>query len=302
VNDAAHGGDGLDLPGVTHRRIDVGDVTLHVALAGDSGPLVVLLHGFPEFWWSWRYQITALAQAGFRVAAPDLRGYNRSEQPPDVADYSLSHLTADVDGLIRALGESKAHVVGHDWGAVVAWEFAMRYPSRLLRLGILNVPHPRVMLKALLSSPSQLRKSWYIFFFQVPHLPELFAQQDDYERLRKSLSAGRLVRPARDEIEPYVEAARRAESLRGGFNYYRAMVRGIGSSFRAPVPRIDAEVQVIWGERDVFLGRELATPPKKLVPNARVTFLPEASHWVQVDAPSRVNGILIPFLQGSREP
>jgi epoxide hydrolase 4 len=303
-------GDGLTVGGgaggvgVEHRRIDVGEVSLHVALAGgeanENGPLVVLLHGFPEFWWSWRYQIPALVQAGFRVAAPDLRGYNLSDRPATVADYGIAHLTADVDGLVRALGADRAHVVGHDWGAVVAWEFAMRYPARLERLAILNVPHPQVMLRALMRSPAQLRKSWYIFFFQLPHVPELFIQQNDYASLRKSLAAGRLVRPARDEIDPYVDAARRAESLRGGVNYYRATFRSMRDNLRRRPAPIDAEVLVIWGERDLFLGRELATPPPKLVPHARVEFLPEASHWVQVDAPGRVNDLLVPFLAAAR--
>jgi pimeloyl-ACP methyl ester carboxylesterase len=292
-------GDGNDLPGVSHRRIDVGEVSLHVALAGEGpGPLVVLLHGFPEFWWSWRHQIAPLVAAGFRVAVPDLRGYNLSDKPEAVSEYGLPHLTADVDGLIRALGEENAHVVGHDWGGVVAWEFAMRYPQRLKRLAILNVPHPAVMVRALLRSPAQIRRSWYVFMFQLPLLPELFIQRDDYAALRKSLSAGRLVRPGREEIDPYVEAARRARALHGGMNYYRAMMRGLRKRIGARAPRVDAEVLVLWGERDLFLRRELATPPKKLVPNARVEFLPEASHWVQVDSPGRVNALLVPFLRG----
>jgi pimeloyl-ACP methyl ester carboxylesterase len=291
-------GDGNVVPGVSHRRIDVGEVTLHVALAGEGdGPLVVLLHGFPEFWWSWRNQIPALVAAGFRVAVPDLRGYNLSDQPLAIADYDLTHLTADVDGLIRALGEESAHVVGHDWGGVVAWEFAMHYPQRVKRLAILNVPHPVVMMRGL-RSPAQLRRSWYIFFFQLPHVPERMIQKNDYAFMRKSLAAGRLVRPAPAEIDPYVAAARRADSLRGGINYYRAMTRGLRSRLRTRPPRIDAETLVVWGERDKFLGRNLATPPKKLVPNARVEFLPEGSHWVQVDAAGRVNALLVPFLRG----
>jgi pimeloyl-ACP methyl ester carboxylesterase len=132
---------GLEITGVVHRRIDVGEVTLHVALAGEgSGPLVVLLHGFPELWWSWRYQIPALLAAGFRVAAPDLRGYNLSDQPPLVSDYGIGHLVADIDGLIRALGEEKAHVVAHDWGAMVAWELTMTRPERVSRLALVHLP------------------------------------------------------------------------------------------------------------------------------------------------------------------
>jgi pimeloyl-ACP methyl ester carboxylesterase len=290
--------DGLDIAGCKHQRIDVGELSLHVVTGGNAaGPLVVLLHGFPEFWWSWRYQIPALIEAGFRVAVPDLRGYNLSDKPPDVSAYGLAHLSGDVDGLIRALGEESAHVVGHDWGAVVAWDFAMRFPKRVKRLAILNVPHPQVMLRALLRSPAQMRKSWYIFFFQLPVLPELLVRKNDYEMLRKSLAAGRLVRPPPEEIEPYVDAARRADSLRGGLGYYRAISRG-GAALRAKPSRIDCPVLVIWGERDLFLGRELATPPANLVPNARVEFLPDASHWVQVDSPERVNALLVPFLSG----
>jgi pimeloyl-ACP methyl ester carboxylesterase len=291
---------GLEIPGVVHRRIDVGEVTLHVALAGEgTGPLVVLLHGFPELWWSWRYQIPALVAAGFRVAAPDLRGYNLSNQPPLVSDYGIAHLVADIDGLIRALGETKAHVVAHDWGAVVAWELTMRRPERVARLSILNVPHPAVMQRALTRSPAQIRRSWYIFLFQVPHLPELIIQRNDFASVRASLSAGRLVRPTPEELEPYIDSAKRSDSLRGGVNYYRAALREAPRRWSERSPRIDHEVLVIWGERDLFLGRELATPPKKLVPNARVEFLPEASHWVQVDAPSRVSSVLVPFLSSS---
>jgi epoxide hydrolase 4 len=288
---------GHGVPGVVHRRIDVGEVTLHVALSGEKGPLVVLLHGFPEFWWSWRHQIPALVQAGFRVAAPDLRGYHLSDKPDAVADYDLTHLTRDVAGLIDALGGERAHVVGHDWGAVVAWEFAMRYPEKIRRLAILNVPHPAVMTRALLRSPAQIRRSWYVFFFQLPRIPELVIAQNDYAFLRKSLAAGRLVRPQKSEVDPYVEAARRAHALRGGIHYYRAMFRGLLPRLRKRPPRIDAPVLVLWGERDLFLGRELATPPPRLVPNARVEFLPDASHWVQVDSPARVNELLAGFLR-----
>jgi pimeloyl-ACP methyl ester carboxylesterase len=152
------------------------------------------------------------------------------------------------------------------------------------------------MQRALTRSPAQMRRSWYIFLFQVPHLPELMIQRNDFASIRASLSAGRLVRPTREELEPYIDSAKRSDSLRGGVNYYRAALREAPRRRGIRAVRIENEVLVIWGERDLFLGRELAMPPKKLVPNARVEFLPEASHWVQVDAPSRVNALLVPFL------
>jgi pimeloyl-ACP methyl ester carboxylesterase len=288
--------DGIEIEGARHRLVDVGEVKLHCVEAG-SGPLVVLLHGFPEFWWSWRYQIPALAKGGFRVVAPDLRGYNLSDKPPRVKDYAIDKLTGDVAGLIGALGEKKAHVVGHDWGAAVAWEFAMHHPALLDRLAILNVPHPVEMLRGLTRSFAQMRRSWYIFFFQLPGIPEAGLRRNDFRMLRRSLSVDR-VRPATDdELDRYVEAAKRADGLRGGIHYYRAAIRGAATGSLPRPERIDAPVLVVWGERDRFLGKELATPSPKWVPHARVEFLPDASHWVQVDAPQRVNELLLDFLR-----
>src|SRR3954449_2631161 len=153
-----------------HREAVVNGVRLHYVEAG-AGPLVVLLHGFPEFWYSWRHQIPALAAAGFRVVAPDMRGYNRSDKPRGVRAYSGDALTGDVAKLIRACGAERAVVVGHDWGAAVAWQFAMAYPALLERLVIMNAPHPARFLRAL-RTWRQARKSWYMFFFQLPWLPE----------------------------------------------------------------------------------------------------------------------------------
>lgn len=155
---------------VTHRYADLGDVRLHYVEAGE-GPLVVLLHGFPQFWYMWRFQIPALAEAGFRVIVPDMRGYNLSEKLPKVADYRVELLARDVERLIEACGARSAAVVGHDWGAMVAWMAAMLHPERVERLGILNVPHPERFARGLLRPPQLLRSS-YMFFFQVPRLPE----------------------------------------------------------------------------------------------------------------------------------
>lgn len=289
--------DRLDNTSVEHRHIDLGDVTLHTVLAGE-GPLVVLLHGFPEFWYSWRYQIPALAAAGFRVAAPDMRGYNLSTKPKGVRQYTMPVLANDVARLIDALGESKATVVGHDWGANVAWIFAMQHPDKLERLAILNVPHPVVFQKGL-KKWSQLKKSWYVFFFQLPWLPERFMLRGDVRSIRAMLHRDPVHKEAfsKEDVERYVEAFRQPGAATAAIHYYRAIFRMKKSESRGMVGPIHAPVLVIWGEQDHYLGVDLAQPPAKLVPYARVVRIPDASHWVQCDAADEVNQNLMTFLK-----
>jgi epoxide hydrolase 4 len=286
--------DGLEVTGGTHLSFNAGEVRLHAVEAG-SGPLVVLLHGFPDFWWSWRHQIPALAAAGFHVVAPDLRGYNLSDRPARVADYGLSHLTEDVAGVVRAMGEKSPHVFCHDWGGAIAWEFAMRYPQMLGRLAILNAPHPAWLRQALFRSFSQWKKSAYMLYFQVPLLPERFLAADDFKNLRRALCKGR-GRVPMQEIQPYVDAARRADGLRGGLHYYRAMMRSLLAGTLPKPTLVEAPVLVLWGEKDPFLGNELAKPPSSCARDVRVDFLPNASHWVQLEEPERVNTSLAQFL------
>jgi pimeloyl-ACP methyl ester carboxylesterase len=270
-------------------------VRLHYVTAG-SGPLVVLLHGFPEFWYAWRRQIAALAEAGYRVVAPDQRGYNLSDKPEKVSAYGVRRLVEDVAALIAVLGEEKAFIVGHDWGAGVAWSFAMTHPEMVERLVVMNGPHPERLLRGLLN-PIQLLRSWYMFFFQIPAMPEAIARLNGYELLLK---------PLRDEpINPdaftaadrakYVESFSRPGAVEAMINWYRAMFRVKA----VPIKRTDVEALVLWGEKDPHLGRELATPSPALVPNARVVFVPNATHWIQHDAPERVNEELIAFFRGS---
>jgi len=288
-------GDGLEIEGARHIQIDTGDVKLHAVEAG-KGPLVVLLHGFPEFWWTWVHQIPALAAAGFHVVAPDLRGYNLSDRPRRVRDYAFERLTDDVAAIIRAMGETKAHVVGHDWGGGIAYSFAMVHPEMMRRLAILNAPHPEAFRIAVLSTWRQFKKSWYVLFFQIPWLPEKLLRRDDYKELRAALRMGRPGVVPDSEVEPYVDAARRSEGLFGGIHYYRAMARS-ALFLDLPKPRvIECPVLVVWGRNDDSLGEELAEPPKRWVTNARVEKLPNASHWVQLDEPEKVNRLLVEFL------
>ncbi len=288
---------------VRHRYADLGDVRLHYVEAG-TGPLVVLLHGFPEFWYSWRHQLPALAAAGLHAVAPDMRGFNWSDKPPGVRNYRVEVLARDVERLTRACGATRAAVVGHDWGAIVAWWFAMLHPDRLTRLAILNVPHPAYtlepgLMRAAVPMWRQLLRSWYVFFFQLPWLPELTLRAGGFASLRRMLRRDP-VRPGAftdADIARYVEALAQPGALTATVNYYRALLRHPGpSGLRRRLRRIEAPVLVIWGERDRYLEAGLAQPPRRWVPNARVERLPDASHWVQLDQPARVNDLLLTFL------
>lgn len=275
-----------------HAFADVNGVRLHYVEAG-TGPLVLLLHGFPEFWYAWRRQILPLAAAGFRVVAPDMRGFNLSDKPEGVAAYGVKALVADLHALILSLESNRASIVGHDWGAGVAWAFAMRHPEALERLAILNGPHPIELMKGLLS-PRQLARSWYMFFFQLPWLPEYLAQRNGHALLLEPFR--RLPAKAhwgQYQEEAYQEAFEQPGALRAMIHYYRAMFRpGSAVSLRP----IGSEVLILWGEQDAYLGRLLAKPSARWVPRARVEYLPEAGHFIQHEEPERVNERLIQFL------
>jgi len=280
---------------IAHRTVDLGEVRLHCAEAG-QGPLVLLLHGFPECWASWRNQLPALAKAGFRAIAPDLRGYGKSDKPSGLDAYRIEVLARDVAQLIEALDVDRARVVGHDWGGAVAWFFAMWHPERLERLSILNAPHPARFSRAL-KRPGQFLRQSHVLFFQLPWLPEAALRAGDFFLLRQLFRRD----PARPgaysdaDIEEIVACAREPGALTGMLAWYRAMIR---RPTHTRWQRIERPVQVIWGEKDRYLSRDVAEPSRDWVPDLRFTAIPEASHWVQADAPDRVNGLLIDFLRG----
>lgn len=285
------------VPLLAHRDAALGDIRLHYVETGPAdGPVVLLLHGFPEFWYSWRHQLAALSTAGYRVVAPDLRGYNASERPSGVAQYQIETLVADVVHLIAHLGLERVALVGHDWGGFVAWWVAMLHPDVVTRLAILNCPHPAHGL-TMLRDPAQLRRSWYMFFFQLPEIPEATFAADDFRMLRTTFREDPVRRGAftDDDIDRYV-AAFSADRGRGAMNYYRAYLRrdprALGRKFRA----IDLPVLVLWGTQDRYLGIDYARPPERWVPNAEVAFIDDASHWVQVDRPEAVSARLRDFL------
>jgi epoxide hydrolase 4 len=282
---------------LAHRYADLGDVRLHYVEAGE-GPLVSLLHDFPQFWYQWRHQISALVEADFRVVAPDMRGYDLSDKPYGVGAYCVELLARDVERLIRTCGKGTAVVVGHDWGAIAAWIAAMRHPGRVERLAILNVPHPARLLDGLLS-PGQLLRSSYTFFFQIPWLPEEVIRAGDFALLRFVFRSDPVQPEAltAEDIERYIEAIAGPGALTAFLNYYRALLRYPGET-RAMLQRVEAPVLVIWGERDRFLSRRLAEPPRLWVPDLLgVKRLPDASHWVAEDRPLEVNTLLLDFLR-----
>ncbi|HEX8103090.1 MAG TPA: alpha/beta hydrolase [Solirubrobacteraceae bacterium] len=278
-----------------HRHADVGDgIRMHYVEAGE-GPLVVLLHGFPEFWFGWRNQIDGLAARGFRVIAPDLRGYNLTHGPREVAEYGIEKLAADVAGLIRAVKGGPARLAGHDWGAAVAWATAMHHPQRVARLAVLNVPHPRRMQEGL-RTPRQLAKSWYIFAFQLPRLPERLVRAGNWAFLRRQFEDARPGAFPPEDVARYVEAWERPGAMTAMVNYYRAAVRDAPRAARRVVPPVKAPTRVIWGDDDRYLSAELAEPHRADVPNLeRVIHLPGASHWVQHDEPEQVTELLAEF-------
>lgn len=284
---------------LTHGYAQVGeDVRLHYVEAGPGdGPPVVLLHGFPEFWYGWRQQLPALAQAGFHVVAPDMRGYNLSDKPHGRRAYDPYRLADDVAGLIGQLGLDSAHVVGHDWGGAAAYAAAMSHPDVVRRLVVLNSPHPARM-SAALRTVRQLRKSWYLFIYALPALPEWLLARDDFSFAKRSLRAGARGAFSDEDLDRYVEAWSQPGALTGMIDYYRAIPLRTPSRALAAMTQIAAPTLVIWGERDPYLGSELAEPEPRWVPDVRVERISDASHWVQHEAPERVNELLIEFLRG----
>ena len=288
---------------VNHRTETVNGIRLHWVEAGD-GPLVVLLHGFPEFWYSWRNQMPALAEAGYRVVAPDLRGYNESDKPEGYDAYLDGPLSADVAGLIAACGEERATVVGHDWGGVIAWMTAIRHPEVVDKLVILNAPHPNAYLREI-RNPAQILRSSYVMLFQAPIAPEIMLSAANFWGLRWALRSGsqRVGAFTDEDLDRYATAFSQPGALTGSLAYYRAMGRRIIGAARQSGAvsgngerrRVTAPTLVIWGRNDPVLSQAIADPGDAM-PNRKIVFIEDASHFVQADAPERVNELLLEFL------
>ncbi len=276
------------------RRIDLGDVTLHVVLAGPkTGSPVLLLHGFPEFWFTWHGQMERLAQTGFRVAAPDLRGYNRSDKPSDPAVYTDRHLAADAIGLLDALGWESAFLGGHDVGGGIAWRLAFEHPERFRRAVIFNIPHPRAWEQAPPEEDAD-SVSWFRPVFRMPFVPELICRAGDWflvsYYLRNTSRPGTF---GEDELALYKGAWARENAISSMLNTFRApevAIEGTPTDLRPSIP-----VRIVWGERDAFVPRESATLTEPLLPAGAVHYLPEASHWLLLEEPEETARQMIEF-------
>jgi pimeloyl-ACP methyl ester carboxylesterase len=289
-------------PSLRSSFIELTGVKLHVMQAGpEAGPLLILLHGFPEFWYGWRHQIGWFANAGYHIWAPDQRGYNLSDKPNGVSAYHIDSLARDILGLIEAAGHREAYVVGHDWGAAVAWHIATHDPDSVTKLGILNVPHPAVMIQTLRRSLSQLRKSWYMFFFQIPWLPEWGLRRKNAQGASELLRhSGRQDTFSDEDMEFYREAWAQPGALTAMINWYRSSIRsGLANMFKAPseLPRISVPTLILWGKQDVALSHEMAQPSLDLCEKGKLIFFEEATHWVQHDKPGEVNRALLDFFR-----
>jgi pimeloyl-ACP methyl ester carboxylesterase len=277
-----------------HREIITNGIRMHYVTQGE-GPLVVLLHGFPEFWYSWRFQIPVLAEHGYRVVAPDLRGYNDTEKPK--RGYDIPTLLRDIVGLIHGLGEERVIIVGHDWGGVLAWQFAIDYPQMTEKLIILNAPHPGAMQREM-RALKQLRKSWYIFAFQLPWLPEYMLLRNNGNEIGRMLRGAALQKDAfsRSETAKYQEAMSKPGAAHSALEYYRQVFRRMLRPSHGQNLQVEAPTLLIWGEQDIALGIELTTGLDPWVPYLRVKRIPDSGHWVQQEQPEKVNEYMLEFL------
>jgi epoxide hydrolase 4 len=278
-----------------HREIVTNGIRMHYVTQGE-GPLIVLLHGFPEFWYSWRHQIPFLAQHGYTVVAPDLRGYNDTDKPRK--GYDIPTLLRDIEGLIKGLGQQKAVIVGHDWGGVLAWAFAINYPEMTERLIVMNAPHPAAMMREMRTF-KQLRKSWYVFAFQIPWLPEYLLGRNHANEIGRMLRGAAVEKSAfpREETAKYQEAMSKPGAIKAALSYYRQLFRRLPFSFRRYEVRINAPTLLIWGEQDIALGIELTTGLERWVKDIQIKRIPDSGHWVQQEQPNKVNLYMLEFLQ-----
>jgi epoxide hydrolase 4 len=280
---------------VRHERFATGELTLHVARAGEGPRPLILLHGFPENWSTWSNQVDALAGAGYHLVMPDMRGYGDSDGPRERSAYAVPKLVEDVRAIAGSSGAPRVTLIGHDWGGVVAWAFARTYPDLLDRLIVLNAPHPRRFAEEVRRGRQAIR-SLYALFFQIPYLPERILSAADLLLVRRMFrsASGRGSAVTEEQLESYLAGLRKVNGLRHPLDYYRANWRRAAEyPRRDPIQR---PTLVLWGERDPALGPSLLDGLERYVADLTVVRFPEVGHWIQNEAPDGVNRAILDFL------
>ncbi|MBS7562983.1 alpha/beta hydrolase [Mucilaginibacter sp. Bleaf8] len=275
---------------------EVNGIRLHALTDGDDAQETILfLHGFPEFSYAWHEQLPFFVQKGFRVCAPDLRGYNLSSKPKGKKAYVIDHLVADVVGLINQISSDGVIVVAHDWGGGVAWALAMQHPAVVKKLIILNMPHLQVMLDNLKRNPRQMLKSWYAAFFQVPLLPELLCRIFNFRFLKNSLlKTSNRGTFSREDLQQYRSAWRQPYALTAMINWYRAFKQDALKSY----PKVTVPTLIIWGKKDATLSAEMASQSVAQCTNGKLVMLNDATHWLHHEKPNEINQLIWGFVKG----
>ena len=286
--------------GLQNEFVNVNGIRMHYVTMG-KGPLIVFLHGFPEFWYSWRHQIPFFSKH-FKVAVPDMRGFGETERPTEVDEYRIERLVTDIVELVHSLGQEKATVVGHDWGGVIARSIGIMAPNIVENLIIMNAPHPAVFQRNAFRNYEQMQKSWYMFFFLLQNVPERVLSRNNFELLKHvfEISTKRKKMFTQRDIEWYTSSWGKEGGITGGINYYRS---NLNAEFwgnldeSIPFPRIKSPTLQIWAEEDPFLGKELTEGTNEFVGALfSLKIIPNCGHWIQQEAPEEVNQIIDEFL------
>ena len=283
--------------GIRVREVAANGLTFEVAEAGEGDHLALCLHGFPELNYSWRHQMPLLAEMGYRVWAPNQRGYGATSRPARVEDYTADKIVADAAALFDASGARKLTLVAHDWGGAIAWLFAINRARPVERLVVMNLPHPKCFAAALRHWP-QKKRSWYIAFFQLPWLPERWLLANDAAGIRRAFK-GMAIDKSRfpdDVLDVYARAAQRPGAATAMVNWYRAAARNRAGLALSNDGRVEVPTLIVWGEEDAALGLETLDGTEHYVPDLTIRRLPRVSHWVQQEAPEKVNAILREWL------
>ncbi len=270
---------------------------LHYKEAGNpENKTLMFLHGFPEFWYSWRKQIEYFSQ-NYHVIAPDMRGYNKSPKPQKVKDYMITEIAGDIIRLTRFLNKEKINIIGHDWGAAITWHLALMQSDLFSKAVVLNVPHPLVFKKTVFSNPRQFLKSWYMFYFQIPYLPLWSMRRNRYHSLGQQLQKTSLEGSfSESDLEKYKEAWARENALKYMIMWYKAAVRNTRQANLYQGKQVDIPLKIIWGKNDVALTPKMAKDSLDYCMDGNLTYLENATHWVHQDCPEEVNQLIEKFI------